>query len=221
MIKLFNSEEDNFLRKNVQGRLATELTEMFNKKFNRNITVKQIQEYKKTRKLKGGLKVEYTEEEKEYFYKIYKGKSTTEITRLLNEKFNKNYTRNNIRKFINYHKLRTGYIEYFPDMPRKKERSYLKSGRTVYRVRNEENKWESKAKYLYRKNIGEIPKDCCIILLDGSDNNFELDNLYPINKRVNAFMQSRRLYFKNKEMNKTSIMALELMLKCADLKKEE
>lgn len=220
-MKLFNEEESNFLKENARGRLAIELTEMFNKKFNRNITIKQIQEYKKTHKLTSGLKVSYTEEEKEYFYKIYKGKSTTEITRLLNEKFNKNYTRNNIRKFINYHKLRTGYIEYFPDMKRKEERSYKKRGRTVYRVRNENNKWESKAKYLYRKNIGEVPKDCCIILLDGSDNNFELDNLYPINKRVNAFMQSRRLYFKNKEMNKTSIMALELMLKCADLKKEE
>lgn len=220
MIRLFNSEEDNFLRKNVQGRLATELTEMFNKKFNRNVTVKQIQEYKKTRKLRGGLKVEYTKEEKEYFYKIYKGKSTLEITRLLNEKFNKNFTRNNIRKFINYYKLKTGYVEHFPDMERKKERSYKKNGRTVYRVRNEDNEWEMKAKYLYRKNIGEVPSDCCVMLLDGSDDNFNLDNLCLISKRVSAFIYTKKLYFNDKEMNKASITALELMFKCNDLKKE-
>lgn len=56
MTKLFNSEEDNFLRNNVQGRLVTELTEMFNKKFNRNVTIKQIREYKKTNRLKSGVK---------------------------------------------------------------------------------------------------------------------------------------------------------------------
>ena len=52
---VFNSEEKEFLRNNAKGILASDLTEIFNKKFKRNINVEQIRAFKKNHRISSGV----------------------------------------------------------------------------------------------------------------------------------------------------------------------
>ena len=47
MSRLFNEEEQQFVYDNVGGKSVKELTELVNKKFNRNVTEKQMYFFKK------------------------------------------------------------------------------------------------------------------------------------------------------------------------------
>lgn len=59
MNKLFNLEEQNFIKENVKGISSEKLTNLINQKFNRQITIKQIQQYKKRHNLKSGISTRF------------------------------------------------------------------------------------------------------------------------------------------------------------------
>ncbi len=48
----FSTEEQEFIRCNVKGKTVLELTEVFNKKFNKAVSIEQIRNYKKKNKLR-------------------------------------------------------------------------------------------------------------------------------------------------------------------------
>lgn len=54
MKKIFNEEEEKFVLKNIPHYTTGELAEIVNKKFNKNVTSRQITDYKRHRNLKGG-----------------------------------------------------------------------------------------------------------------------------------------------------------------------
>lgn len=54
-MKLFNDKEIQFIKNNVYGKSTYDLTKMFNDEFNKNLSVKQIQQFKKTNKIKSGV----------------------------------------------------------------------------------------------------------------------------------------------------------------------
>lgn len=59
MSSLFNSEEQTFIEENVKGLSSEQLTNLVNKKFNKNITIKQMQQYKKSHKLKSEISTRF------------------------------------------------------------------------------------------------------------------------------------------------------------------
>ena len=56
MKKIFNQEHENWIRENAAGIRNEKLTEMFNKKFNMNITVGQLKKFKNSHHISSGLK---------------------------------------------------------------------------------------------------------------------------------------------------------------------
>ena len=56
MKKIFNQEHKMWIEKNATGIRNEKLTEMFNKKFNMNLTVGQIKKFKHFHKISSGLK---------------------------------------------------------------------------------------------------------------------------------------------------------------------
>lgn len=55
MNKLLNQEQHEFLINNVSDKNSSELTKLINKEFSLNLTISQIQRYKKHHKIKSGL----------------------------------------------------------------------------------------------------------------------------------------------------------------------
>lgn len=54
--KIFNEEHKKWIKENAEGIRNEKLTEMFNKKFNMNVTVGQIKKFKNFHHISSGLK---------------------------------------------------------------------------------------------------------------------------------------------------------------------
>lgn len=65
----FTEEEKQFIKDNVKGNSSFQLTNLVNQKFNKNITVKQIQQHKKTYKLKSGVNTKFQKNQKAHNHK--------------------------------------------------------------------------------------------------------------------------------------------------------
>ena len=107
--KLFNNEEIEFLKNNFEGKFAREITPMFNKKFNRNVSMRQIQYWRENHKIKSNVYASLlTNDEIEYLKDICIGRTTEEIIELFKNKFNKIITRNQVYVFKRKYNIKTG-----------------------------------------------------------------------------------------------------------------
>lgn len=66
MSSLFNSEEQTFIKENVKGLSSEQLTNLVNQKFNKNVTIKQMQQYKKSHKLKSEISTRFAKGQTSY-----------------------------------------------------------------------------------------------------------------------------------------------------------
>ena len=65
----FTEEEQLFITNNVKGNTITELTDLFNKAFNKDIKENQIRNYKKKNKLKSGVDTKFRKNQGPHNYK--------------------------------------------------------------------------------------------------------------------------------------------------------
>lgn len=70
--------------------------------------------------------------------------------------------------------------------------------------------WCPKQVYLYEQAHGTIPVGYFVVFLDGNKQNFDLDNLYCINRRVLAMMSKNRWWTESREHTLTAIKWCEL-----------
>lgn len=69
MSSLFSEDEKKFIKENSLGKTTTELTDMFNKTFNRQLKVSQIRNFKKSRKIKSGVDCRFRKASTPHNYK--------------------------------------------------------------------------------------------------------------------------------------------------------
>lgn len=77
----------------------------------------------------------------------------------------------------------------------------------------EPNKWKAKARVIYEKEFGTIPKGYIIIYLDGNKQNLEPNNLKAISRKENLIMNHSKLRYNNKETTETALILAKLMSK--------
>ena len=73
MAKIFNKEHEKWIRENAKGIRNEKLTEMFNKEFGMNLTVRQVKRFKNNHRISSGFKscnlpVGSLREDKGYIY---------------------------------------------------------------------------------------------------------------------------------------------------------
>ena len=94
-------------------------------------------------------------------------------------------------------------------------------GRTVIKVQQSGDRiksysrpdWITMQEYVYVQSRGEVPEGKYICFLDGNIENFDIENLYPIDRKVSAYMSRNRLWSANPELTKTAILLAELKIK--------
>lgn len=172
----------------------------------------------------------WSEEEKAYLASIVKNKTYKEITSLMNDKFEYQFTESQIKGALNRYKLKTGTGGHFkkgstpwnkglkgcmganktsfkvgtipPNQVPVGTESYVKGGYIKVKVADP-NKWELKQRLIYKKHYGEIPKNHNIIFADGNMYNFDIDNLIAVSKAELLIMNNNKLIYKDKELTKT------------------
>lgn len=136
MLHIHNKKKLEYFKKIVKGRYNDEIAELYNKKFNENITPLQVKCLKRTYNLKSDVK------------------------KLNNIRYK---TRIGSGYPIGTERVHQGYIEIKAKQP---------------------DVWVKKHIYLYEKKYGKLPKDKCLIFLDGNRKNCNLENLMLVERNL-------------------------------------
>lgn len=174
----------------------------------------------------------WTNEEKEYLASIVKGSTYKEITKQMNDKFEYNFSEEQIKGMMYRNKLTTGTGGYFKkgSTPWNKGlKGYMGANKTSFKKGTippnqvpigtesitkggyikvkvgEPNKWKLKQRYIYEQHYGEIPKDCNVIFADKNIRNFDINNLILVSKAEMLILNNNKLIFEDKELTKVGV----------------
>lgn len=120
---VYTQEMIDYVRKIAWGRTNKEIVKMLNEKFNLDKTASQINSMKSNHGIRSGEKARrkglkggrlFTEEQEDFIKNNVKGRYNKELTEMLNEKFNTNYTVNQVKalkKRRKWNSYLTGHFE--------------------------------------------------------------------------------------------------------------
>ena len=175
-----------FILDNYKGRYNQELADLFNQKFNTNITSRTIKSYKANNKLNSGLTGKFRKGQTPH----NKGKKMPKevYEKVKHTMFAKGNVPPNHRPVGSERISKDGYIEVKVEEP---------------------NKWRLKQRVVYEETKGKIPEGCPIIFLDGNKRNFDIDNLKCITRSELLYLNCNGLNNSN-EITETGILMARL-----------
>ena len=174
----------------------------------------------------------WTNEEKEYLASIVKGSTYEEITKQMNDKFEYDFSEEQIKGMMYRNKLTTGTGGYFKkgSTPWNKGlKGYMGANKTSFKKGTippnqvpigtesitkggyikvkvgEPNKWKLKQRYIYEQHYGEIPKGHNVIFADRNIRNFDINNLVLVSKAEMLILNNNKLIFEDKELTKVGV----------------
>ena len=167
----------------------------------------------------------FTEEEKQFIREHYKGIATPELTKMFNKRFNKEEANEVIRNWKKHNGLKNGVNTRFKKnqkahnhKPIGSEFVCKKDGYTYVKIA-EPNTWDLKQRVIYKEAYGDMPSDYNVVFADQDKQNFELDNLILVKRKVKLMAKNKRLFFENKELTKTGMLIAELITNSSEKKK--
>lgn len=182
----YTDEMKQFILDNYKGRYNQELADLFNQKFNTNITSRTIKSYKANNKLNSGLSGKFRKGQAPH----NKGKKMPKevYEKVKHTMFAKGSVPPNHRPVGSERISKDGYIEVKVAEP---------------------NKWRLKQRVVYEEAKGKIPEGCPIIFLDGNKRNFDIDNLRCITRSELLYLNCNGLNNSN-EITETGILMARL-----------
>ena len=188
----------------------------------------------------------WTDEEKEYLALIVKGSTYKEITKKMNDKFEYNFSEEQVKGMMYRNKLTTGTGGYFKkgSTPWNKGlKGYMGANKTSFKKGTippnqvpigtesitkggyikvkvgEPNKWKLKQRYIYEQHYGEIPNNYNVIFADGNKMNFDIDNLIAVSKSEMLILNNNNLRFEDKELTKVGVNVAKVIDKAKKVSK--
>ena len=182
----YTDEMKQFILDNYKGRYNQELADLFNQKFNTNITSRTIKSYKANNKLNSGLTGKFRKGQTPH----NKGKKMPKevYEKVKHTMFAKGNVPPNHRPVGSERISKDGYIEVKVAEP---------------------NKWRLKQRVVYEEAKGEIPEGCPIRFLDGNKRNFDIDTLRCITRSELLYLNCNGLNNSN-EITETGILMARL-----------
>lgn len=226
----FTKEEVEWLVKNQDTMSRAKLTNAFNARFGTALNKYSISD----KCLKLGLfrtyyRHDYTEEQVEWLQKHQDTMTRAKLAEAFNEHFGTSVSKDSVadkcNKRLGLH--RTENPTTFGNVQKKqlpigtirksKVGTYIKMqdvprGYSKEQSNNGYNEpfWMVLQKKIYQDAHGEIGKDQFVIFLDGNTDNFDIDNLYPIDRRISATMSKYSWWSKERESTLAAIKWCEL-----------
>lgn len=179
-------EMKNFIAANAEGKLNTELTELLNKEFGTEVSVKQIKIYKKNHKISSGLTGRF---EKGHA-PCNKGKKGIYYAGSEKTWFKNGQMPHNHKPVGSERVSVDGYIE-------------IKVA--------ESKKWRLKHNVVWENVHGKIPRNHVVIFLDGDKMNVDIVNLKLISRGQLLLMNRNGLFTQDRELTETAANLAKLM----------
>ena len=219
--KPYTEEELNFIKELYfdEDYTAKDIAEEFNKKFNRNAAAKSIisikyRHFKEVKKTSAHYRV--PKKVRDYIKSVVSTKSYQEIQNDIKEKFNIDYSLDGIGDYARKH---LGAVK-------KANKGQFQKGQyagKLYKIGDEVERdnyvrikvgqpmeWVQKQRYIYEQHFGKLKKGEFIIFLDGNTKNFDINNLYKVNRGILVNINKKN--FANRgEFTRTAINYYELL----------
>ena len=192
----YTNEMIEFLKEVTSGKTYKEITEIFNKKFNLNVTAEKIKSLLSRKKICTGTKG-----------CLYKKGSVP---------WNKGvygYMGANKTSFKKGHKPKNW-------KPVKSERIDTE-GYTLIKIA-EPRKWALKHRIIWEEHYKKkVPRDCVIIFADGDKSNFNIENLICVSRKELRVLNKCSLIKNEAELTKTGLNIAKIRIKLAELRREK
>lgn len=176
----------------------------------------------------------FSDEIKAFIYDNYKGCGPSEMAKTVNDKFNTNYTKQQLKNYYKNHHLNSGLTGYFekghiPENKGKKgccapgcEKGWFKKGHIPenhklvgsQRITKdgyveikiaEPNRWVLKHRYVWEQNNGPIPKGFIVRFLDQNKLNCSIENLILVSRAEHIEITRRNLSFDEPELSRVGV----------------
>ena len=193
-MKKYTDDIIDFLREIAPGKTYKEIVEIFNKKYDLEMTTKKLSSLLGRKKIKSGTAGCF----RKGFIPWNKGK--------------KGYMGANKTSFKKGNKPKNW-------RPVGSER--IDSNEYTLIKVAEPNKWVFKHRMIYEQKYGEIPKGAVIIFADGNKNNLNIDNLLCVTRDELKVLNKCRLISSVPELTKTGLNVAKLKIKLAEIRKEK
>ena len=197
----------------------------------------------------------WTNEEKEYLKELSDKCTTSETAKIMSDKFNYKFTREQIKatkyrlgmrsnsgivvgikgrppfnkgmkqsEFMNEYSIenskKTRFKKGHEGYGGKKIGSEKKDKDGYTLIKVDKRNWELKHRYMWKREYGEIPENSVITFADKNRSNVSLDNLLMITRSEMLVMNTKKLFFENKELTKTGVAMANLYLKMSECNKK-
>ena len=182
----------------------------------------------------------WTDEEKEYLASIVKGKTYKELLILMNDKFEYEFSSQQIESALRRYNLKTGNTGQFKKYQEpwnKGLKGYMGANKTSFKKGTippnykpvgterfakdgyievkvkDPNVWELKHRYIYEKYHGKIPNGYNVIFADKNISNFDIDNLILVSKAEMLILNKNKLIIEDKDFTKVGVNIAKLINK--------
>jgi hypothetical protein len=190
----------------------------------------------------------WSKEQRVYLAEITPGRHYKEILELMNDKFEYQFTLQQIKNAIQRYKLKTGFDGRFQKgiipwnkgtkgLTSAKINSFKKGnipfnqrevgserinveGYTEVKIANP-NKWELKHRLIWKEHNGEIPKGHTVIFADGDRSNLDINNLLLISRYQLLILNQEGLIKNDTELTKTGLNVANIIIKVNNIKKNK
>lgn len=188
-------EEKEYLKEICFGKSYKEITEIMQKKFNREYTVTQIDGVMRRNGLKSCIDASFKKGNEPW----NKGMKGLTFEGCKATQFKKGHPPVNYRQVGSERVTIDGYTEIKVSDP---------------------NKWELKHRILYREYHGEIPKGHVVIFADRDKSNFNKENLIAISRNKLKVMNRNNLIKNNSEITEVGSVIANIVIKIQEVKKK-
>lgn len=158
----------------------------------------------------------FTDEQQKFIENNVFGKTSEELTKLLNQEFNLNLETKQIQYYKKSHKLKSGINTQFKknQIPHNKKPigyEFTSTDGYTYIKIAEPNIYQHKQIYIYEQAYEKIPKDHSVMFLDQNKANFDLDNLVLVKNKDKLTAKNQHLIFEDSELTRTGILIAKLI----------
>ena len=192
MIK-YTHEQKEFIIKNNYMKSSKELADMFNNKFNTNLSYRQIEYYRRNHHLISGLTGRFEKGHTSW------NKGTKGLTHANKTSFKKGNIPQN-HKPVGYERINVdGYVEIKVAEP---------------------NVFKLKHRVIYENIYGKIPDNHNVVFADGNKLNLDPDNLIIVSKSEMLIMNNNKLFMNERELTKTGSIIAKVIDKTNKIKND-
>lgn len=201
MTHKYTEEQARFIKENVAGRTAAELTRLFNSHFGLDLRLSQIRAYTKNHGLKSGVCAQFSKGHVPF----NKGKKGITMGGVETQ-FKKGHRPYNYMP-VGSERVRTGHIG------RQTNDDYIDVKIA------DPNKWKAKHILIWEAHNGPVPKGHAVIFGDGNNRNFDPNNLILVSRKQLAVLNHKKLIQNDADLTRTSLIIADIYSKISERKR--